>query len=182
MNNELTRLRKRRASLDRAIQALEQLEKLATGGTHCERIAGQPQPRRIQQEQAELQRQLAEQKRKQEEAARQAEAERPEVKPLPSTSMSQKALADPASMLKEPGSVLAKRSVYYDFDAFNIKEEFQITVEAHAKFLLEHKDFKVRIEGYRVFRLCQSQSVVCAQRADLESRDRQLKIIDRACR
>ena len=102
---------------------------------------------RIQQEQAELQRQLAEQKRKQEEAARQAEAERPEVKPLPSTSMSQKALADPASMLKEPGSVLAKRSVYYDFDAFNIKEEFQITVEAHAKFLLEHKDFKVRIEG-----------------------------------
>ena len=102
---------------------------------------------RIQQEQAELKRQLDEQKRKQEEAARQAEAEKPEVKPLPATSMSEKALADPAMLLKEPGSPLSKRSVYYDFDAFNIKVEFQPMVEAHAKFLLEHKDFKVRIEG-----------------------------------
>ena len=44
MNNELTRLRKRRASLDRAIEALEQLEKLVTSGTPSERMAGRPQP------------------------------------------------------------------------------------------------------------------------------------------
>jgi len=30
---------------------------------------------------------------------------------------------------------------------YNIRDEFQSTVEAHAKFLLEHKELKVRIEG-----------------------------------
>jgi len=102
----------------------------------------------IQKEQDELKRQLDEQKRKQEEAAKlAAESEQPVVKPLPGTTMSEKTLTDPASMLKDPASALSKRSIYYDFDAYNIKEEFQAVVEAHAKFLLDHKDFKVRIEG-----------------------------------
>jgi peptidoglycan-associated lipoprotein len=103
---------------------------------------------RIQQEQEQLKQQVEEQKRRQEEAARKAaEAEKPVVKPLADTSMTGKALADPASMLKDPASPLSKRSIYYDFDAYNIKEEFQHLVEAHGKFLLEHKEFKVRIEG-----------------------------------
>ena len=104
---------------------------------------------RIQQEQEQLKQQVEEQKRQQEEAARKAaaEAQKPVVKPLADTSMTGKALADPASMLKDPASPLSKRSIYYDFDAYNIKEEFQHLVEAHGKFLLEHKDFKVRIEG-----------------------------------
>jgi len=105
---------------------------------------------RIQQEQEQLKQQVEEQKRRQEEEARKtaaAEAEKPVVKPLADTSMTGKALTDPASMLKDPASPLSKRSIYYDFDAYNIKEEFQHLVEAHGKFLLEHKDFKVRIEG-----------------------------------
>jgi len=69
------------------------------------------------------------------------------VKPLPERGMSGKSLSDPASMLKDPNNPLSKRSIYYDFDAYNIKEEFQQVVEAHAKFLLEHKDMKVRVEG-----------------------------------
>ena len=102
----------------------------------------------IQKEQGDLKRQLDEQKRKQEEAAKlAAEAEQPVVKPLPGTTMSEKTLTDPASTLKDPSSPLSKRSIYYDFDAYNIKDEFQAVVEGHAKFLLEHKDFKVRIEG-----------------------------------
>jgi outer membrane protein OmpA-like peptidoglycan-associated protein len=103
---------------------------------------------KIQQEQDELKRQLEEQKRKQEEAARlAAEAEKPVVKPLADTGVSGKSISDPASMLKDPASALSKRSIYYDFDAYNIKEEFQAVVEAHSKFLQEHKEFKVRIEG-----------------------------------
>src|SRR5215471_4586692 len=104
---------------------------------------------RIQQEQEQLKQQVEEQKRRQEEAARQAaaEAEKPVVKPLADSSMTGKALADPSSMLKDPGSPLSKRSIYYDFDAYNIKEEYAHLVEAHGKFLLEHKDLKVRIEG-----------------------------------
>jgi len=103
---------------------------------------------KIQQEQDELKRQMEEQKRKQDEAARRAaEGEQPVVKPLPETGMSEKSLSDPASMLKDPSSPLSKRSIYYDFDAYNIKEEFQPVVEAHAKFLLEHKEMKIRVEG-----------------------------------
>jgi peptidoglycan-associated lipoprotein len=103
---------------------------------------------KIQQEQEELKRQLEEQKRKQEEAARKAaEPEQPVVKPLAETGVSGKSISDPTSMLKDPASALSKRSIYYDFDAYNIKEEFQTVVEAHSKFLQEHKEFKVRIEG-----------------------------------
>ena len=61
--------------------------------------------------------------------------------------MSAKPLTDVASMLKDPGSPLSKRSVYYDFDMYNIREEFQPSIEAHAKFLVEHKELRVRIEG-----------------------------------
>jgi peptidoglycan-associated lipoprotein len=103
---------------------------------------------KIQEEQEELKRQLEEQKRQQEEAARKAaEAEQPVVKPLAETEVTGKTLSDPSSMLKDPASPLSKRSIYYDFDAYNIKEEYQSVVEAHGKFLLEHKEFKVRVEG-----------------------------------
>jgi peptidoglycan-associated lipoprotein len=103
---------------------------------------------KIQQEQEELKRQLEDQKHRQDEAARKAtEAEQPVVKPLADTSVTGKSLSDPASMLKDPASPLSKRSIYYDFDAYNIKDEYQSVVEAHGKFLLEHKEFKVRVEG-----------------------------------
>jgi peptidoglycan-associated lipoprotein len=102
---------------------------------------------RVQQEQEDLKRQMEEQKRKDEAARRAAESEQAVVKPLPESGMSEKSLSDPASMLRDPSNPLSKRSIYYDFDAYNIKEEFQSVVEAHAKFLLEHKNMKMRVEG-----------------------------------
>jgi len=87
----------------------------------------------------------AEAKRKQDEAAR--KAGEPVVRPLPDTRVTEKALGDPASALKDPNSPLSKRSVYYDFDMYNIREEFQAMVEAHGKFMLENVDLRVRIEG-----------------------------------
>ena len=106
---------------------------------------------RVKQQQEEEARRRAaaaeEERRRAEEAARKAAAEQPVVQPLPDARVSEKPLTDPASMVKDPASPLSKRSVYYDFDMYNIKEEFQPLIEAHAKFLMEHKDFKVRIEG-----------------------------------
>jgi peptidoglycan-associated lipoprotein len=90
-------------------------------------------------------RQAAEDKRKQDEARK--AADQAVVKPLPDTRMSAKPLTDVPSMLKDPGSPLAKRSVYYDFDMYNIREEFQPSIEAHAKFLVEHKELRIRVEG-----------------------------------
>jgi peptidoglycan-associated lipoprotein len=102
---------------------------------------------RIKAEQDELKRQMDEQKQREEAARRAAAAEQPMVKPLPETGMTERTLTDPNAALNDPGNPLSQRSVYYDFDAYNIKEEFQPVIEAHAKFLLEHKDMKIRVEG-----------------------------------
>ena len=106
---------------------------------------------RVKQQQDEEARRRAaaaeEERRRAEEAARRAAADQPVVQPLPEARVSEKQLTDPASMVKDPASPLSKRSVYYDFDMYNIREEFQPLVEAHAKFLREHKDLKVRVEG-----------------------------------
>jgi len=45
------------------------------------------------------------------------------------------------------GLKVAKRSVYYDFDKFDIKPEHLPTVEANARYLRERQALKVRIEG-----------------------------------
>ncbi|HEX8987551.1 MAG TPA: peptidoglycan-associated lipoprotein Pal [Rhodocyclaceae bacterium] len=49
--------------------------------------------------------------------------------------------------LKDPRSPLFKRSVYFDFDQYVVKDEFKPTIEAHAKFLVANPQFKVLIQG-----------------------------------
>ncbi|MBS0338592.1 MAG: peptidoglycan-associated lipoprotein Pal [Proteobacteria bacterium] len=51
------------------------------------------------------------------------------------------------SILKDPKSILSKRSVYFDLDSFTIKDEFKPLVEAHAKYLRENATAKVLIQG-----------------------------------
>lgn len=49
--------------------------------------------------------------------------------------------------LNDPSSPLARRSVYFDFDANAIKNEYQSTIEAHASYLKDNQDRKVVIQG-----------------------------------
>jgi len=49
--------------------------------------------------------------------------------------------------LTNPNSPLSKRSVYFDFDSFVLRPEFQPLVEAHARFLLAHSDVRMLIQG-----------------------------------
>ncbi len=42
-------------------------------------------------------------------------------------------------------SVYGKRSIYFDFDSYKVKPEYQSVVEAHAKYLRENKDKKANI-------------------------------------
>jgi peptidoglycan-associated lipoprotein len=51
------------------------------------------------------------------------------------------------SILKDPKSILSKRSVYFDLDSFTVKDEFKPLVEAHAKYLRENAGAKVLIQG-----------------------------------
>ncbi len=49
--------------------------------------------------------------------------------------------------LNDPKGVLAKRSVYFDYDSFVVKNEFKPVVDAHAKYLSSHKARKIIIQG-----------------------------------
>ena len=51
------------------------------------------------------------------------------------------------SILKDPKSILSKRSVYFDLDSFTIRDEFKPLVEAHAKYLRENPAAKMLIQG-----------------------------------
>lgn len=54
---------------------------------------------------------------------------------------------NPFAVLKDPNNILSKRSIYYDFDKFDVKDEYRPMVEAHAKFLKEHPTAKMLIQG-----------------------------------
>ena len=43
--------------------------------------------------------------------------------------------------------VLAKRSVYFDFDSNAVKDEYRGLVQAHSRYLNDHRDQRIRIEG-----------------------------------
>ncbi|MEN9867171.1 MAG: peptidoglycan-associated lipoprotein Pal [Pseudomonadota bacterium] len=49
--------------------------------------------------------------------------------------------------LKDPNGVLAKRSVYFDYDMYTVKDEYKGVVQNHAKFLSGNKQYKILIQG-----------------------------------
>jgi peptidoglycan-associated lipoprotein len=49
--------------------------------------------------------------------------------------------------LKDPGNILSKRSIYFDYDSNAVKDEFRPVVSAHAKYLGQNRNTRVRIEG-----------------------------------
>ena len=48
---------------------------------------------------------------------------------------------DPKNMLSQ------KRSIYFDYDQFVIKDEFRATVEAHGKYLQGNRTLRVTLQG-----------------------------------
>lgn len=48
----------------------------------------------------------------------------------------------------DPNSPLYKKSVYFDFDSFLVKSEYQPVVEAHGKYLASTKNRRVVVEGH----------------------------------
>jgi len=49
--------------------------------------------------------------------------------------------------LKDPANILSKRSVYYDLDKYDVKDEFKPMVEAHGKYLASTPSANVVIIG-----------------------------------
>jgi peptidoglycan-associated lipoprotein len=49
--------------------------------------------------------------------------------------------------LNNPNSPLAKRSVYFDFDSYSVKDEYQSLLQAHARYLKGHPERHILIQG-----------------------------------
>jgi peptidoglycan-associated lipoprotein len=52
-----------------------------------------------------------------------------------------------ADELNNPNSPLAKRNIYFDFDSYTVKSDYQPLLRAHADYLRRHPDQHVLIQG-----------------------------------
>lgn len=52
-----------------------------------------------------------------------------------------------ADTLNDPQGVLAKRSVYFDYDSYTVKAEYNTLVQNHARYLVANSNRKVVIQG-----------------------------------
>lgn len=76
------------------------------------------------------------------------------LEPQGGTTQGGSANGQPANMvpvmvdeLNNPNSPLAKRSIYFDFDSYTVKSDYQPLLEAHAKYLMAHPNRHVLIQG-----------------------------------
>ncbi len=67
--------------------------------------------------------------------------------PVPVVTAPAPAPAVEVDPLNDPANILAKRSVYFPLDVSAVQEADKPVVLAHAKYLSEHPDRKVRVEG-----------------------------------
>lgn len=49
--------------------------------------------------------------------------------------------------LRDPNNILSKRSVYFDFDSYVVRDEFKPLVEAHARYLQSNRNARMTIQG-----------------------------------
>jgi peptidoglycan-associated lipoprotein len=87
-----------------------------------------------------------------------------EQKPSVSTVDVTKPSASGVSPLKDPNNILSKRSIYFDFDKFDVKAEYRPVVEAHAKYLRDNPGAKVLVQGNADERGSREYNVALGQR------------------
>jgi len=49
--------------------------------------------------------------------------------------------------LRDPNNILSKRSVYFDYDSFVVKDEYRPLVEAHARYLQQNRSARATVQG-----------------------------------
>lgn len=69
-----------------------------------------------------------------------------------------------AAALKDPGNILSRRSVYFDFDSNLVKDEYRPLVTAHARYLQQNPGTKIRIEGHADERGSREYNIALGQR------------------
>jgi peptidoglycan-associated lipoprotein len=72
--------------------------------------------------------------------------------------------ASSLAALKDPNNILSKRSIYYDLDKFDVKDEYRSLLEAHAKYLRENPTARMMIQGNTDERGSREYNVALGQR------------------
>jgi peptidoglycan-associated lipoprotein len=54
---------------------------------------------------------------------------------------------DVPNVLKDPNSILSKRSIFFDFDKYDVKDEYKSLLQAHARYLSQNRNAKMLIQG-----------------------------------
>ena len=69
--------------------------------------------------------------------------------------------------LRDPNHILSKRSVYFDFDSFVVKDEYRPLVEAHARYLQQNRNARMTVQGHTDERGSREYNIALGQkRAD----------------
>ena len=79
--------------------------------------------------------------------------------------------SNPAAALRDPNNILSKRSIYFEYDQFTIKEEFRPIIEAHAKYLQANRNARATLQGHTDERGTREYNIALGQkRADAVKR------------
>ena len=66
--------------------------------------------------------------------------------------------------LKDPNNILSKRSIFFDFDEYVVKDEFKPLVQAHAKYLTQNNSAKMTVQGNTDERGSREYNIALGQR------------------
>jgi peptidoglycan-associated lipoprotein len=65
---------------------------------------------------------------------------------------------------KDPASPLATREIFFDYDSFVVKEEYRPMLEAHAAYLMSHRDARLILHGHADQRGSREYNLALAQK------------------
>jgi peptidoglycan-associated lipoprotein len=69
--------------------------------------------------------------------------------------------------LKDPKNILSKRTIYFDYDSFVVKDDYRAQVEAHAKYLQTTRAANITLQGHTDERGSREYNIALGQkRAD----------------
>jgi peptidoglycan-associated lipoprotein len=57
------------------------------------------------------------------------------------------ATATGANPLRDPRSPLSRREIFYDYDSFTVRDEYKPLLEAHAAYLKQNRNARIKVEG-----------------------------------
>jgi peptidoglycan-associated lipoprotein len=68
-------------------------------------------------------------------------------------------------------SLLTQRSIYFDFDKFEVKPEYQDIVNAHAQYAADHPEAKMTLKGHADHRGSHEYNLALGQKRSVSVKD-----------